>query len=277
MAIKVPYPNMQGIIEKSGIDAVDVKEFISQVKRSMQPHKKLISVSEDGVQQTYEVVLQGLGPIVTPFGNFWQYNFTINDEWEKYSVIVKGELDLETFNPVFHHSGGLVVRMDSGCETGQMFHDQTCDCREQLHLAMQTIEQVGAGLIVNIPRQDGRGMGLPFKLATLWLQQRLNVHTVESAGLIASDGVIDVRTYSGVIGVLKFFGVPEHQLINLATNNPDKIKVFKENGYVVDTMPVVIEPTEHTEHHLQAKKTHFHHTNIGVNKTTESKNGLIND
>lgn len=130
---------------------------------------------------------------------------------------------------------------------------------------MQTIEQVGEGIIVNIPRQDGRGMGVSFKLATLWLQEHLRVNTIQSAGLLAPDGTIDIRTYAGVIGVLKFFGIPESCVINLATNNPDKITIFNENGYQVDNLPIVIEPTEHTAHHLEAKEVHLNHKGLTSN------------
>lgn len=105
-------------------------------------------------------------------------------------------------------------------------------------------------------------MGLTFKLATLWIQDELKVHTVESASLLAPGGVIDVRTYAGVVCILKFFGVPPSCVINLATNNPEKAGVFAENGYAVakDLVPIVVQPTEYTAHHLQAKEKHLNHS-----------------
>ena len=106
-------------------------------------------------------------------------------------------------------------------------------------------------------------MGLTFKLATLWLQDALGVNTVESATLLAPGGVIDIRTYFGVICILKFFGIPENCKINLATNNPEKANVFAENGYtVVEFTPVVIEPNHHTEAHLRAKQDHLGHKGL---------------
>ncbi|MFA5945512.1 MAG: hypothetical protein WC802_01185 [Patescibacteria group bacterium] len=197
----------------------------------------------------------------TEYGKFWQYNFAIDDSWEKYSVLVKAELDLETLCPVFRRDDRLVLRTDSGCETGQVFGDLTCECCGQLKLAMRTLAEIGEGMIINIPRQDGRGMGLTFKLATLWLQETLNVHTVESASLLAPGGVIDVRTYSGVVCVLKFFGIPSTCTVNLATNNPEKVGVFGENGYTVaeDLVPILIKPTEHTAAHLLAKGEFLNH------------------
>jgi len=179
-------------------------------------------------------------------------------------VLVKAEINLETLNPIFSQEDGLVLRTDSGCETGQLFGDLTCECCEQLKLAMQKIAEVGEGMIINIPRQDGRGMGLTFKLATLWIQNELKVHTVESVGLLAPDGVIDIRTYSGVICILKFFGVLPSCTINLATNNPNKLSVFEENGYTMskDLVPITIEPNKHTAHHLEAKEKHLNHKGL---------------
>jgi GTP cyclohydrolase II len=261
MSITVKRPNMKEIVRKSGKTPEQVTAFIELVKRSMDPCQKQISVVEGGLSRSYSVERRGIGLLKTVYGNFWQFNFVIDDHWKKYSVIVKSEIDFETLNPIFKQQDRLVLRTDSGCETGQLFGDLTCECCEQLNLAMQTIAEVGEGMIVNIPRQDGRGMGLTFKLATLWIQDLLNVHTVESAGLLASSGVIDIRTYSGVICILKFFGLLPSQIINFATNNPDKLGVFGENGYMIaeDLVPITIKPTEHTAHHLEAKKEYLNH------------------
>ena len=199
MAITVKLPNMQKIIKKSGKSVEEVESFLVLVKRSMEPCQKRIAVIEDGVERFYAVERCGLGVLKTTYGNFWQFNFAIDDHWEKYSVLIKANINFETLNPIFNKEEGLVLRTDSGCETGQLFGDLTCECCEQLKLAMQKIAEVGEGMIINIPRQDGRGMGLTFKLATLWIQDELNVHTVESAGLLAPDGVIDIRTYSGAL------------------------------------------------------------------------------
>lgn len=255
---------MEKIINKSGKSPQEVADFIELVKHSMQPCQKRIDVVEAGDKRFYSVERRGLGILNTEFGQFWQFNFAVDDQWEKYSVLVKGDIDLGTLNPVFKRKERLVLRTDSGCETGQVFGDQTCECCQQLKLAMRTLAEIGEGMIVNIPRQDGRGMGLTFKLATLWLQDVLNVHTVESASLLAPGGVIDVRTYSGVICILKFFGVPLSCVIDLATNNPHKAVVFGENGYKVadQLVPVVVPATSQTAHHLAAKVKHLDHRGL---------------
>ena len=86
---------------------------------------------------------------------------------------------------------------------------------------------------------------------------------MESANAIAPNGIIDVRTYSGVIGILKYFDIPTTTKINLATNNPRKAGLFSENGYVVaDYTPVVIPATELTESHLRSKQEHLGHIGL---------------
>lgn len=272
ITVKPVYP--EDIAEKSGKTPEEAKKILELVKRSMQPCQKRIDVLEGGLKRFYAVERRGIGLLKTAYGNFWQYGFTIDDQWEKYSVLVKAELDLVTLNPVFKGKDEFLLRTDSGCETGQVFGDMTCDCRGQLKLAMETIKAAPEGMIVNIPRQDGRGMGLPFKLATLWLQTELKVDTVESASLLAPGGVIDIRTYAGVICIMKYFEIPTSCVINLASNNPEKKPIFSENGYKVaeNMVPMVIEANEYTRQHFQAKEIHLNHIGL-TGKKSEGVNG----
>lgn len=252
--LHVEQPDLDDLAKKYGVPREHIDYILQVAQKSMEPVAKRIAVTEMGKTQYYQVVRKGAGPLITPYGNLWQFDFEIDDIWGKYSAIVAGQIDFETLQPRFANTDHVIVRTDSGCETGQVFHDLTCDCREQLHLAMRTIAEKGEGIIVNIPAQEGRGMGLPFKLATLFLQEQLGVNTVESAGILAPGGIIDVRTYSGVIGILKFFGIQPGTKIDLATNNPYKEAVFVDNDYEVNgNIPMIIDPTEHTARHIQAK------------------------
>lgn len=263
----IPMPNLENICGRVNMTVAEAEDFLKIIYRSMEPLAKRIPVFENDKLGYYTVERRGLGIIKTKHGSFWQYNFVIDDRWEKYSVLVKAELDLETFTPIFKNKDVLMMRTDSGCESGQLFGDQTCECGDQLHLAMKCIEEAGEGMIINIPRQDGRGMGLTFKLATLWIQDQIGANTVESAALLAPGGIIDIRTYAGVICILNFFGIPQSCRINLATNNPRKAEVFAANGYqVTDYTPVVVEATDHTRRHLQAKQDHLGHNGLMPNQ-----------
>lgn len=268
-------------------------DLLETVKRAMSPESQEFEIIENGVSSRRTVERRGLGPLTIPSSRsvrqrsvsighagtkyslvakaetesqaicVWQYDFRINDSWDKYSVIVKAEIDHRTLRPVFADPDHLTLRIDSGCETGQVFHDLTCECSDQLHQAIDTIVERGEGMVICIPRQDGRGMGLPFKLGTLWLQHELGVDTVESARLLSEGGEIDTRTYGGVIAILKFFGISNECAINLASNNPRKAGIFQENGYAIsEHVPVVIKPTVHTARHLAAKQKHLGHRHL---------------
>lgn len=226
---------------------------IQMAKLSLTPRMKRQRVREDGLVREYEVTRLGVGPITTPVGEFELISFELNDSWKKYSVIYKGALD-DNLNPVLINPSELLLRIDSGCETGQLFLDRTCECREQLHKAMSEIEERGEGAVIHIPRQDGRGMGLPFKLATLRLQQELRVDTVQAAAMLEPIHDRDVRTYAGVIAVLQYMGIHTSTEICLATNNDKKTAVFAENGYSLVSHRIVIEPTAYTLQHLTAKQ-----------------------
>lgn len=157
-----------------------------QAMRLMLPQKTEVEVTNSNAKVTQmEVTRQGLGPLDTDFGKFWQGCFETNDNWGRYHTLIAcPEMDVQTGMPKFKNPENILVRTDSGCVTGQVFHDKTCDCRQQLHQAMEEINARGEGIIVHIPGQDGRGMGLDFKLGTLYIQQRLGADTIQSATLL---------------------------------------------------------------------------------------------
>lgn len=263
MTIEITPPNVPELAIRNNIGETEVASKIEMIKRGMEPLSKRIPVTENGMIRYYSVERRGIGPLNTKYGKFWEFEFTIDDNWQKYTAIIKANIDGESLNPQFSEKDELVLRIDSGCKTGQLFGDLTCECADQLDVAMKTISEKGEGMIINIPTQDGRGMGISFKLATLWLQDELNVNTVESATMLAPNGVIDVRTYSGIIGILKFLDISTSTIIDLASNNPKKASIFKENGYKLGCLvPVVIEPTKYTEKHLKAKQDYLGHIHL---------------
>lgn len=250
------------LCEREGIDPADLERALETVRRAQEPARQVISVREAGAASELLVERRGVGPVATEFGLFWSYDFLVSDQWRNYVVLVRADsLDRE-FRPVFKLSRALFVRPDSGCATGQVYLDNTCDCREQLHLALKLIRDEGEGVLISIPAQDGRGMGLGRKLGTLWLQRTLGLHTVDAGLLLADDGVIDIRTYGGAVAVLKSLGVAEGAGLVLAANNPKKLAAFAENGFRVESRAVSVPPTEHTQRHLEAKKRLLGHTGL---------------
>lgn len=260
--MKVPKVDLEEIALRNRISLDEVKQIIANIRKGMKPVHKQFSVKEDGSERQYTVIRQGVGSLNTPYGLFWQFDFFVNDRWKKYSVVVRGKLAADLV-PEFGNPDKILLRIDSGCESGQKFGDITCDCRDQLILAMQKIIEHGEGAVVNIPHQDGRGMGNHFKLATLSLQEQLRLTTVEAASVLTDAGRIDKRTYAGVIAILYFLRISQKCEIGLLSNNPYKLNVFKENGYrAVMLVSVVIPPSHHTLRHLESKQLYLGHKEL---------------
>lgn len=220
-----------------------------------------VDVVESGSDRTIDVTRRGVGPITTHAGHdFFVFDLHVSDEWGKYLVVVQASLD-GTLTPRFDPSCPVMVRIDSGCETGQVLHDVTCECREQMHAALDRIGS-SQGLLISIPGQDGRGRGLPFKLATLTLQRELGLDTVRASAHMDPVGERDARTYAGAIAVLKALGVDTDLKLVVLSNNKGKLAVFAENGYDAMAEPLSVGQTDANRLHLEAKRDELGHTTL---------------
>src|SRR5271163_126528 len=106
-------------------------------------------------------------------------------------------------------SGPPVVRIHSQCLTGDVFGSLRCDCRLQLELALRTIAQAGAGILL-YEQQEGRGIGLMAKLKAYELQDQ-GMDTVEAN--VELGFAADCRAYELPAEVLKMLGVKQVRLI----------------------------------------------------------------
>ena len=69
-----------------------------------------------------------------------------------------------------------------------------------------------------------------------------------------------VRTYAGVVAILRFLNIaPANTSMAILTNNPKKVPTLDENGYKVRYVPILIPPTELTRPHLEAKQKDMGH------------------
>jgi 3,4-dihydroxy 2-butanone 4-phosphate synthase/GTP cyclohydrolase II len=244
--------------EKYGIKEEEIINQLRIANAMQSPEHKQVIVSNE----PYNVVRTAMGPVVNESGRFYQIDFDVDDKWNKYMLLVKSELSVsEPYLPVFDRGKPVYLRIDSGCEPGQVFYDKMCDCKQQLELAIKNLGEAEQGLIVHIPGQDGRGKGTAFHLATLYLQEQLGVNTVESFTMMQpgqENPNLDSRTYYGAIAILKYLDLNDHEII-FGTNNPKKIEPLLENGFRVRRSAVEIDPTEYTRRHLEAKQEHLGH------------------
>ena len=159
-------------------------------------------------------------------------------------ALVKGEID--PGEPV-------LVRVHSECLTGDIFGSLRCDCGDQLHKAMEKIEEEGAGVLLYI-RQEGRGIGLVNKLKAYALQDQ-GLDTVEANEKLGFKP--DMRNYGMGAQILVDLGVRKMRLL---TNNPKKMVGLDGYGLsVVEQVPIEIKPNEYNKDYLECKRLKMGH------------------
>ena len=118
------------------------------------------------------------------------------------------------------HSKPPLVRIHSQCATGDIFHSLRCDCHDQLHLALRTIAEEGAGILL-YEYQEGRGIGLMEKLRAYELQDA-GLDTIEANLHLGHEA--DLRDYRLPVEILRFLEISS---VRLMTNNPEKIRAVE--------------------------------------------------
>ena len=147
-----------------------------------------------------------------------------------------------------------LVRVHSGCVTGDIFHSLRCDCYQQLQAAIRAIAEVPFGAIVYVPYHEGRGIGLFKKIKAYALQDR-GFDTVEAN--IEVGAPIDSRDYELTARVLRDLGMAK---VRLLSNNPAKEQALKAHGIeVVDRVPIVVVPNKHNKRYLATKRARMSH------------------
>ncbi len=147
-----------------------------------------------------------------------------------------------------------VVRVHSGCVTGDIFHSLRCDCYPQLQAAMDRILKSPLGVLVYLPYQEGRGIGLVNKIRAYALQDQ-GYDTVDAN--VAIGAPIEARDYDLAAHILFDLGYPE---IKLLTNNPAKVEALRTEGVdVIEQIPVIVKPSPHNTRYLKTKKERMAH------------------
>ncbi len=181
----------------------------------------------------------------TEHGHFKLVAFEQTSTSEIHIALVKGTWEKD--EPV-------LVRVHSSCVTGDVFGSCRCDCGEQLHKAMDMVNQEGKGAVLYM-KQEGRGIGLLNKLKAYKLQEG-GLDTVEANVKLGFD--MDERDYGVGAQIIRSIGITK---IKLITNNPKKRVGLMGYGLeIVDNVPIEIVPNAHNEKYLLTKRDKLGHT-----------------
>jgi len=180
----------------------------------------------------------------TLFGDFEIEGFVNKVDKQETVALVKG--DISTDEPV-------LVRVHSQCLTGDVFGSLRCDCRDQLHCAMEMIEKEGRGVLLYM-FQEGRGIGILNKIKAYKLQEN-GMDTVDANLHLGFED--DLRDYGFGAQVLRYLGIKK---LRLLTNNMKKLKCLSGYGLeVVERVPIVCKIRPENEKYLKAKKEKMGH------------------
>ncbi len=216
-------------------------EFAQQYELKIITVKELIAwrfQQEKLVEKVAEAVLP------TEFGDFTIKVYQNVVDGKEHIALVCGEIDPEE---------PILVRVHSECLTGDTFGSVRCDCRSQLHAALDQISKAGKGVLLYM-RQEGRGIGLVNKIRAYALQDS-GMDTVEANLHLGFQP--DPRDYGIGAQILADIGVRKMRLL---TNNPRKRVGLQSYGLeVVERVAIEMQPNKSNEQYLRTKKSKLGH------------------
>ncbi|WP_168456282.1 GTP cyclohydrolase II [Wolbachia endosymbiont of Ctenocephalides felis wCfeJ] len=212
---------MQDWCEKNDIISLDTS-FINHFQQ------------DDGV---YEVCKTSLFLKQTQKVSIISYR-TYSGGKEHYAIIIG--------NP--NKDGEPLVRIHSSCYTGDLLDSLSCDCRSQLHQAIQIMADSSGGIILYL-MQDGRGIGLTNKLRAYDMQRKHNLDTVDANRILGFED--DERSFAVAAKILKKLDIKKIQLL---TNNDRKLSELRNSGIeVTRCLPLIMERNKYNNSYMETK------------------------
>lgn len=231
-------PDLEKVSEKYGLSLVSIKDLIAYRMRQPDAEASASSASALLVEQGETVSLP------TAYGEFMLTPFRQLNNGLEHVALVKGDWQEEE---------SILCRVHSSCMTGDIFGSMRCECGEQLHKAMQMVEEAGKGVILYM-NQEGRGIGLMNKIRAYKLQEE-GQDTVEAN--IHLGFRPDERDYGVGAQILQLLGAKK---LKLMTNNPVKRVGLESYGIeIVENIAIEIAPNLYNRHYMQTKKEKMHH------------------
>lgn len=178
---------------------------------------------------------------------------------------------LGDFNVVSYNRGGnfafaltrgkiptdsLMVRVQSACLFGESFMVNSCDCGQQLTLALNRAATEPSFLIVYMMDQEGRGLGMFQKIKAIEAEVKHDLDMVEAFNLLGLP--LDLREYGAAAEIIR--DINGDRPIRLLTNNPKKVDGLTKAGIKIqERLPHLIEPTPALQRYLSSKKHKMGH------------------
>ena len=220
-------PQLMEIAKQFDLKIISIKDLIAY-------RLKQESIVEKGVEVD----------LPTKYGRFRLIPFRQKSNGLEHVALIKGTWEKDE---------PILVRMHSSCATGDIFGSMRCECGEQLHKAMETIDKEGKGVVVYLS-QEGRGIGLMNKIAAYKLQEE-GLDTVDAN--LRLGFAADERDYGVGATILHELGVSK---IRLMTNNPKKRVGLEGYGLkIVENVPIEIPVNQFNEYYMQTKKEKMGH------------------
>ncbi|WP_460965182.1 GTP cyclohydrolase II RibA [Spirosoma litoris] len=120
----------------------------------------------------------------------------------------------------------VLCRVHSSCLFGHAFNSIECDCREQMEISQQLIQQEGKGIVIWLD-QEGKGNG-HFALLKSVEYKRLGLAQADAYEAVGFKR--DARDYTIAADILNELGVKS---IRMLTNNPRKVETLTKHGVEV--------------------------------------------
>ncbi len=226
-------PELESFAQAHGLPIISIAELIRYRRRNEKLVRRVAAAS-----------------LPTEHGEFQVYVYENVLDGQQHLALVYGEIEA---------TSNVLVRVHSECLTGDVMGSLRCDCGPQLHTALAKVAAEGAGVVVYLRGQEGRGIGLGHKIRAYALQEE--GHDTVDANLELGLPV-DSREYGIGAQILVDLGV---STMRIMTNNPAKYGGLEGFGLnIVERVPLESHPTEFNINYLRTKRERMGHLLEGL-------------
>ena len=231
-------PELEKVAKENDLKLISIKDLIAY-RTGESPATTGHAAGENAMVSRGATVF-----LPTAYGEFELTPFRQLSNGLEHIALVKGTWEADE---------PILCRVHSSCATGDIFGSKRCECGEQLHNAMQMVNEAGKGIIVYM-NQEGRGIGLMNKIQAYKLQEE-GLDTVEANVHLGFDP--DQRDYGVGAEILREMGARK---LRLMTNNPVKRIGLESYGIqIVENIPIEIAPNPYNVRYMRTKKEKMHH------------------